>query len=74
MAMYQDNNAASAICQVVFNREHGFEISEGDDKHIVCLHKKLCTCRAWDLTSVPCAHAIHALHHLKNDPRPLISH
>ena len=74
MAMYQDNNAASAICQVVFNGENGFEIGEGDDKHTVFLDKKLCTCREWDLTGVPCAHAIRALHHLKNDPKLFISH
>ena len=37
MAMYQDNNVASAICQVVFNGEHGFEIGEGDEKHTFCL-------------------------------------
>ena len=74
MAMYQDNNAASAICQVVFNGENGFEIGKGDDKHTIFLDKKLCTCREWDLTGVPCGHAIRALHHLKNDPKLFISH
>ena len=74
MTMYQDNNLSSAICQVVFNGDQGFEIGEGDDKHTVILDKKLCTCRAWELTGIPCAHAIRALHHLKVDPKPLISH
>ena len=60
--------------QVVFNGDHGFEIGEEDDKHTVFLDKKLCTCKAWDLTGILCAHVIHALHHLKTDPKPFISH
>ena len=74
MTMYQDNNENFAICQVVFNGDHGFEIDEGADKHTVFLDKKLCTCIVWDLTGIPCAHAIRALHHLKTYLRPLISY
>ena len=38
------------------------------DRHIVFFDKKLCTCRAWDVTGIPCSHAIRAMDHANIDP------
>ena len=72
MEMLQDNKDIASSCQVVFNGDVGYEIGEGDDKHTVFLDKNLCTCRSWELTGIPCAHAICALYHSKVDPISVI--
>ena len=43
---------------VLFNGDIGYEISEGEDNHIVCLNANSCTCRGWDLSGIPYEHAI----------------
>ncbi|XP_060210677.1 uncharacterized protein LOC132637635 [Lycium barbarum] len=50
-------------------RSNEEEVSEGTDKHIVNLATKKCSCRVWDLTGIPCPHAIKALLHSKLDPK-----
>ena len=73
MTMFQDNRELTLGCEVVFNGDVGFEIGEGEDKHTVYIDKKLCTCRGWKLTGIPCSHAIRALSFLKVDPIVYIS-
>ncbi|XP_050210040.1 uncharacterized protein LOC126660525 [Mercurialis annua] len=74
MNLFQDNKELAAeTCEAVFNGDHGFEIGDGDDKHTVLLNRKACTCRAWELTGIPCAHAMTAMRHLKLDPKAHIS-
>lgn len=73
MEMLQDNKEAAFGCKVIFNGADGYEIGEGNDKHTVHLEKHLCTCRAWDITGIPCAHALCALHHAKIDPMTKMS-
>ncbi|XP_060189316.1 uncharacterized protein LOC132618265 [Lycium barbarum] len=46
---------------VEFNGEFGYEISEGDDRHIVDLFQKIYTCRVCQLSGIPCPHAIKAV-------------
>eukprot|EP00257_Ricinus_communis_P016400 XP_015574566.1 uncharacterized protein LOC107261236 [Ricinus communis] len=74
MALFQDNKENASGCRVVFNGQDGYEIGEGNNKHTVFLDRKLCTCRTWDLTGIPCQHAICALYHSKLDPFSYISH
>lgn len=55
-------------CQVQSNGDQGHEVVEGEDRHVVNLVRKKCTCRTWDLTGIPCPHAIKALLHEKQEP------
>ncbi|CAH9131929.1 unnamed protein product [Cuscuta epithymum] len=73
MEYYQDNKEAASGCNVIFNGDVGFEIGEGTDKHTVVLDKMVCTCRAWELTGIPCLHAICAFYYRKVDPITYIS-
>lgn len=68
MKLFNDYRAISQVCKVEFNGDNGYEITEGDDRHTVCLERKRCTCRVWDLSGIPCPHAIKALLHRKTDP------
>ncbi|XP_019264233.1 PREDICTED: uncharacterized protein LOC109241865 [Nicotiana attenuata] len=55
-------------CHVHSNGDLGYEVSEGLDRHTVNMTLKKCTCRIWDLTGIPCPHAIKSIQHMKLDP------
>ena len=56
-----------------FTRDEGYEVDEGRDRHVVCFRRKICTCRLWDLTGIPCQHGVSAYWHAKEDPKVHIS-
>ncbi|KAK4359489.1 hypothetical protein RND71_021718 [Anisodus tanguticus] len=58
----------SEVCVVDVNGDDGYEVLEGQDKYIVKLERRRCTCRMWDIFWIPCPHAIRALLYLKKDP------
>ncbi|XP_070002469.1 uncharacterized protein [Nicotiana sylvestris] len=68
MKLYHDYRAISHACTLKFNGDNGYEITEGKDKYTMNLEKKRCTCRLWDLSVIPCPHAIKALMHEKIEP------
>ncbi|KAH0761844.1 hypothetical protein KY290_017917 [Solanum tuberosum] len=57
------------LCSVDFNGDLGYEVSEGEDRHTVNLVEKKCTCRSWQLTGIPCPHAIKAMLYQKIEPK-----
>ncbi|KAH0697520.1 hypothetical protein KY289_015002 [Solanum tuberosum] len=59
----------SKVCKVSGNGDNGYEVTEGANRHIVNLREKKCTCRTWDLTGIPCPHAIKAMEHKKMIPK-----
>ncbi|XP_028793439.1 uncharacterized protein LOC114749123 [Neltuma alba] len=71
--LFEANRLLSSTCRVFFNEDEQFEVTEGQDRHTVCLTRKVCTCRAWDLTGIPCQHAIHAMYYCKLEPLTHIS-
>jgi len=40
-----------------------FEVQSGDFQYIVDIIGRHCDCRRWDLTELPCSHAISCLRH-----------
>ena len=68
MKLYIDYRAFAHTCKVEFNGDWGYEVSDGEDRHTVNLKEKRCTCRIWDLSGIPCQHAIKALTHKKVNP------
>ncbi|KAH6768920.1 hypothetical protein C2S51_014256 [Perilla frutescens var. frutescens] len=70
---YQSNLELAFGCKVMFNGDNGYEIGDGDDRHKVFLDRFICTCRLWELTGIPCSHAICAIKHAKQDPKAFIS-
>ncbi|XP_057801530.1 uncharacterized protein LOC131016805 [Salvia miltiorrhiza] len=73
LKFYEANKIDSGDCNVVWNGEYGYEVSEGEDRHIVKVDRKTCTCRGWDLTGIPCSHAIAAFFSSSMDPLLAIS-
>ena len=57
------NIEMSVKCIVLWNGEYGFEVQEREDrKYIVNLQKRQCTCRYWQLSGLPCCHAISSIY------------
>ena len=73
--IFQINKGITVGFQELFNEDTGYEIKKGDDTHAhtVCLDKNTCTYRAWDISSIPCQHAICSLVHNKQEPMDHIS-
>ncbi|XP_056158414.1 uncharacterized protein LOC130134769 [Syzygium oleosum] len=62
------NVTASRFCHPVWNGENGYEIIHNNDKYVVNLDRRKCSCRAWELSGIPCPHAICAI--LMKQERP----
>jgi hypothetical protein len=57
------NIKRSNICQVLYNGVNGFEIQEGQHRRFtVSLENLTCSCRYWELSGLPCSHAISAIY------------
>ncbi|XP_075077294.1 uncharacterized protein LOC142164029 [Nicotiana tabacum] len=68
MKLYEGYLRIAHKCVVHFNGDWGYEISEGLDKHIVNMVLKQCSCKSWQLSGIPCPHAIRAFEYKSLDP------
>ena len=57
------NSEMANICYVLPAGKGIFDVQERDSKYIVDIIRKECECRRWDLTGIPCNHAISCLRH-----------
>jgi hypothetical protein len=46
-----------------------------DEKMVYAMHlwNKTCDCRRWDMTGIPCSHAISAIYKSKQQPEDFVS-
>jgi hypothetical protein len=57
------NIERSGRCDVLWNGQDGFEVQEREDRrYIVNLNQRSCTCRYWQLSGLPCCHAISCMY------------
>jgi hypothetical protein len=57
------NIVRSGNCYVLWNGEDGFEVTENNKwRHTVNLDLMTCSCRYWQLSGLPCCHAISAIY------------
>ena len=59
----EENKDLARFCEVRFNGDIGYEILDGQYRHIVDIRKKTCTCRTWQLRGIPCQHVVLAYQH-----------
>ncbi|XP_021751655.1 uncharacterized protein LOC110717311 [Chenopodium quinoa] len=64
---------ASSNCRAFKSSPGEYEIHEGRSQFPLSLNKKICSCGAWQLSGVPCRHAIRALIDAKLDPHDFVS-
>ncbi|XVF59285.1 hypothetical protein PTKIN_Ptkin07bG0263300 [Pterospermum kingtungense] len=58
---FDDSKKEGVDWQVRWNGEKGCEVKKGNKQYTVDLPKKLCSCRSWQLTGIPCPHACCAI-------------
>uniref|UniRef100_A0A803MXQ5 SWIM-type domain-containing protein n=1 Tax=Chenopodium quinoa TaxID=63459 RepID=A0A803MXQ5_CHEQI len=51
----------------------GFEVHHRNVGHAVDLGKMTCSCRGWDLTGIPCAHAMSAILYMHHKPKDYLA-
>ncbi|GLU04917.1 hypothetical protein SLE2022_220450 [Rubroshorea leprosula] len=54
----EELKAESQGCSVQPNGVNEFEVNDGGDQHVVKFNDNTCTCRYWQLSGVPCPHAL----------------
>ncbi|KAL4296155.1 hypothetical protein GQ457_12G015250 [Hibiscus cannabinus] len=67
------NMTTSTQCRLVWNGDGGFEVTHLDNQHTVDLNKLSCTCREWEISGIPCCHAICAMFHDSKSPEDYAS-
>nr|GMD34343.1 uncharacterized protein LOC109168478 [Ipomoea batatas] len=58
--------------EVNFNGDDGYEIKKGRQQFKVKLAGRSCSCRAWDLSGIPCPHAICVIFAIGREPHEYI--
>ena len=62
------NIKRSSICHVLWNGKDGFEVQEGEHRRFtVNLENLSCSCRYWELSGLPCCHAISAIYTVQHN-------
>ena len=51
-----------------------YEVDYGDTRNVVDLYKRTCSCRFWDLTGIPCKHAVSAIWTNREKPEDYVHH
>ncbi|GLU24055.1 hypothetical protein SLE2022_400220 [Rubroshorea leprosula] len=57
------NKNESSSCRFLWDGTFAFEVKHKNDRHVVDLQKRTCTCRAWQLNGISCPHAICCMFH-----------
>jgi len=61
-------------CTPIFAGDGLFEIECKGRKYVVNLCQRTCGCRKWDVSGIPCCHAISAIWHGGGNPEDYLSH
>ena len=69
----EDNKLQSRKCSVKHSGNYRFEVSEAEQRFIVDLHSKACSCRYWNIRGIPCSHAIACIHWVRQDPDTFVA-
>ncbi|KAL4335518.1 hypothetical protein GQ457_07G007250 [Hibiscus cannabinus] len=54
----EEHKARSSFCHVIWNGADGYEVMHNEENFVVDVRGWKCTCKVWDLTGIPCPHAV----------------
>lgn len=72
MKKLQRNAEMANICYVLPAGMGIFQVQERDSQYIVDLNAKQCDCRRWNLTGIPCNHAVSCFRHERLAPEDMV--
>lgn len=71
--MVKEISKESSNCKAYQSKPGEYEIHEGKSQIPLSLNSKICSCGYWQISGVPCRHAIRAMNHAKLDPHQFVS-
>ncbi|XP_050233525.1 uncharacterized protein LOC126682012 [Mercurialis annua] len=69
------NGTWSNIWALSYNGDDEYELTniyEEDDRHTLDMKSRTCTCREWDLSGIPCPHAVAAIYSAEGTPEAYV--
>ncbi|CAN1146023.1 hypothetical protein LINPERHAP2_LOCUS15011 [Linum perenne] len=60
-------------CEAIPNRANCFEVRVHGIQLVVDLNNHTCTCRRWELSGIPCSHAISCINYIKEKPENYVN-
>ncbi|XP_021749370.1 uncharacterized protein LOC110715097 [Chenopodium quinoa] len=63
----------SRSCKCLLSGDGEFEVLDGKSVLPVNLREKTCACNAWQISGLPCKHAMRAIYHSNDDPHKYVS-
>lgn len=69
-----DEVVASSECSVLWDGRQNFQVKWRGIGFCVNLTEQTCSCRVWELTGIPCCHAICAIQRMRLNPIDFVSH
>lgn len=65
---------SSTDCDVVWKGQNSFEVVDGANRFVVDMAKKICGCRSWELSRIPCIYAVCVIKYKKEELESHFSH
>ena len=70
--MLEETKYNSRWCQTLMAGPNIYQVSSGDNTYSVNLLHRTCGCRKWDMTAMPCNHAVSAIVKAKLQPEDFV--
>ncbi|GKV18372.1 hypothetical protein SLEP1_g28768 [Rubroshorea leprosula] len=65
----------SKRCRLLWPGGDGYEVDDnGEATYIVNVERKTCTCRVWNMTRIPCRHAVTVINHRQENDEDYVAH
>ncbi|XP_017613473.1 uncharacterized protein LOC108458569 [Gossypium arboreum] len=61
-AKFDANKKDCVEWQLIWNGENGCELRKGSYQYTVDLSQRICSCRSWQISGIPCSHPINGPH------------
>ncbi|PKI66122.1 hypothetical protein CRG98_013480 [Punica granatum] len=63
----EENKERSRSCLPTHAGDWKFQVKEFVNTYVVDLPAKTCSCRKWNITGIPCPHAVSCIHYVRKD-------
>jgi hypothetical protein len=72
VAKLDEIGAVAGQCYSTYAGGHLYEVRHHNKQYVVNLLNRTCGCRQWDMTGIPCAHAVSAIWYFNANPEDYV--